>query len=379
MSKKHKKKGKNENKKEINVQPEQKNVTDDSAVFVVDQETTAEHTQPDVPTEKKENRSSQKKGMKRSHILYAAGFLGTIIVCIACGAYYYYVHQDAVVYERKLQSEQYAKFMQQFEDANTQEIVTIQERILTDTWKKFISQYYGFEIMYPSDGWMTNVHKVDPQQTKAIYRIDFLKHSDVYNEPVGFSVSVYDMTVTKELAQTDEFPVMKSSDISVAGLCAVPSGHMFETGDYPAEELYVPPGDECYESVLFFTVVKGQYIYNITPIVNESAKSGDNDQMIAAVDVVPEFFSAVSRFANIEIVRPKPKPAVIRSSAPIPATYKKDHLGRKVCEKKNDKPGKSKENNKGKMHLDMECCLDPDEYPNPHCYYDPGKYGKYMK
>jgi hypothetical protein len=48
-----------------------------------------------------------------------------------------------------------------------------------------------------------------------------------------------------------------------------------------------------------------------------------------------------------------------------------------VCAKKNDKPGKS---NKGKSkHLDMECCLDPDEYPNPWCYYPPEKYGKYLK
>lgn len=73
------------------------------------------------------------------------------------------------------------------------------------------------------------------------------------------------------------------------------------------------------------------------------------------------------------------KSAIAKSSARMPATFAVDAAGRKVCEKKNDKPGKSKENNKGKIHMDMECCLDPDEIPNPHCYYDPGKYGKYMK
>jgi hypothetical protein len=71
--------------------------------------------------------------------------------------------------------------------------------------------------------------------------------------------------------------------------------------------------------------------------------------------------------------------AAAKASARMPASFAKDSLGRLVCDKKNDKPGKSKENNKGKIHMDMECCLDPDEYPNPHCYYDPGKYGKYFK
>lgn len=70
----------------------------------------------------------------------------------------------------------------------------------------------------------------------------------------------------------------------------------------------------------------------------------------------------------------KRKPVI---KAPGPYVFEKDSLGRKVCNKKNDHPGKSKQNKKG--HMDMECCLDPDEIPNPHCYYDPGKYGKYLK
>ena len=69
----------------------------------------------------------------------------------------------------------------------------------------------------------------------------------------------------------------------------------------------------------------------------------------------------------------KKKPAI---AAKVPYAF--DVVGgRRVCDKKNDHPSKS---NKGKgKHMDMECCLDPDEYPNPHCYYDPGKYGKYLR
>lgn len=41
--------------------------------------------------------------------------------------------------------------------------------------------------------------------------------------------------------------------------------------------------------------------------------------------------------------------------------------GRPMCAKKNDKPKKSKQNKRA--HIDRECCLDPDEVPNPRCVY----------
>ncbi len=50
--------------------------------------------------------------------------------------------------------------------------------------------------------------------------------------------------------------------------------------------------------------------------------------------------------------------------------------GRNVCIKNNDKPRKSKKTNK--IHVDSECCLDPDEIPNSLCYYAPEKYGKLL-
>lgn len=73
------------------------------------------------------------------------------------------------------------------------------------------------------------------------------------------------------------------------------------------------------------------------------------------------------------------RPVAIRRpaiDAPMPKSYTVVN-GKMVCAKKHDKPGKSKKNKK--KHMDMECCLDPDETPNPHCYYPPEKYGKYLK
>ncbi|MFA5986094.1 MAG: hypothetical protein WC819_01945 [Parcubacteria group bacterium] len=314
---------------------------------------------------------------RRTVMWLGTGLFLLLVICgVGYGIYYYQTQKEIIAYERKISSESYTQLMQQFEEDNIQEIATIQESLPTDAWKEFASKWYGFTIKYPESGWTVVTKKVDAT-SRAIYRVDFLKHSDMYSEPVGFSVAVYDTAKTVNLSDTDEFPAMKNNDLSVAGLCAVPSGSMIETGEYPAEEMYVPPMNECYESALFFTVVKGQYIYNIVPIVSTTAQGDGIDPMVVTADVVPEFFSAVSQFTNIDVVRPKPRPAVARISAPLPAAYKKDSAGRRVCNKKNDKPGKS--NQHKSRHMDMECCLDPDEYPNPNCYYDPGKYGKYLK
>lgn len=41
--------------------------------------------------------------------------------------------------------------------------------------------------------------------------------------------------------------------------------------------------------------------------------------------------------------------------------------GLRMCLNKKDKPKQSKIHKK--WHVDRECCLDPYEKPNPHCYY----------
>lgn len=75
----------------------------------------------------------------------------------------------------------------------------------------------------------------------------------------------------------------------------------------------------------------------------------------------------------------EPKPVIRKPKITVPkpaAETKRDTQGRQICAKKNDKPSKSKKH-KGR-NMDMECCLDPDEYPNPWCYYSPEKYGKLL-
>ncbi|KKP69232.1 MAG: hypothetical protein UR66_C0001G0114 [Candidatus Moranbacteria bacterium GW2011_GWE1_35_17] len=261
-----------------------------------------------------------------------------------------------------------------FEQENILNISTIQENIDSSNWKEYKSLWYGFKIKYPQS-WKAPLVQPYSRISKAGYRVSFIANEQENKNFIGFDVAVYDIARVKEFFQTDEFPKLKDESSKDAESCKNIEGHMIETGDYPAEEIYIPQEDDCYNPALFFTVVKGQYIYNIAPRLKVGATI-NNDSMVAVSDNLPEFFAAVSSFENIDIVRPRPKPVAPKITAPKPASYKIEG-GRLVCEKKNDKPGKS-DKGKGK-HMDMECCLDPDEYPNPNCYYDPAKYGKYLK
>ena len=243
-------------------------------------------------------------------------------------------------------------------------------------WKAHQSQWYGFEIKYP-EAWLNPVNQTASRGSKWEYRYQFRRNKLEENNPyVGFDVVIYNLKKIKGLAEIGEFPLIKNENLKNEGKCETIEGHLIETGDYPAEEIYIPPTDDCYNQALFFSFTRGEYVYNLTPITKADIEM-TGDSRVEIADNFPEFFAAVSTLNTIDIVRPKPVVALKpRINAPFPLVFKRSG-GRLVCSNKNDHPSKSKQN-KGK-HLDMECCLDPDEYPNPHCYYPTDKYGKYLK
>lgn len=248
----------------------------------------------------------------------------------------------------------------------------------TTGWQSYTNKWYGFEIKYPS-GWPKPLLESATGEVKWEYRYQFRKKETGENTSyLGFDVVIYKVDKVKELFNTDEFPSFKYK-MNENEICQFISGQMNESENYSAEEVYIPPDDNCHNPDFFFSLTRDDYIYNIAPVKKETLKISNNPKK----DVIknfPEFFSAISSFNLINIERPKVQPATprrARTSAPMPVAAVKTEGSRLVCSKKNDHPGKSK---KGKgRHLDMECCLDPDEYPNPNCYYDPGKYGKYLK
>lgn len=179
----------------------------------------------------------------------------------------------------------------------------------------------------------------------------------------------------QELSNTDEFPKIKNEEIKSNEECLNINGHFAENENYPASQIYVEQKDKYFSPAYFYTIIRDNYIYNIIPVLAKENNNFHSEKEI--IKEFPEFISVAPTFNLVDIMRSKPVPPKPRITAPKPAAEtKKDEFGRRVCKTKNDHPHKS---NKGKgKHLDMECCLDPDEYPNPWCYYDPKKYGKYL-
>lgn len=257
-----------------------------------------------------------------------------------------------------------------------QEVKAIQEILDMDNWKNYQSRWYGIEIRYP-ENWSVPKVQAASRGAKWEYKYQFRKKTGEDPGPfIGFDVVIYNLTKIKELADTAEFPALKSEDLGAEEECNSLVGHLIETGDYPAEEIYFPSSDICYDPALFFSFTKDQYIYNIVPVPKEGA-SMVNDPRVEIVDNFPEFFGAVSSLKITDIVRSRPMRTKPRIGAPKPfAETGGGGYGGMTCAKKNDHPTKSDQSKK--KHLDMECCLDPDEYPNPWCNYDPAKYGKYL-
>lgn len=255
------------------------------------------------------------------------------------------------------------------------EIADIQSRFDISNWKTYQNNWYGFSLKYPetwSGPLVRRPSRGDLWEQKLIFSRKEIPEGDPF---AGFAVVIYDTRRAKELSATAEFPKIQEGEGNIDG-CRSLDGHLIETGDYPAEEIYVPSDDRCFLATLFFTNTREDYIYNIIPVFK-----GENTVLIGdpALEIkfrIPEFFVIAGSWELIDIRRPKPIVQKTVPDAPFPVSFKRVD-GRLVCAKKNDHPSKSGKK-KGK-HLDMECCLDPDEYPNPHCYYPPEKYGKLLK
>lgn len=237
----------------------------------------------------------------------------------------------------------------------------------TAEWKTYTTQWYGFELKYPNN-WNKPALKNATPGAKWEYRYQFRKQAVKESDPyVGFDVVVYNVGKVKDLSNTEEFPTVREGVVQSPGTCDTIVGRLAENEKYPAEQISVSAGDDCYRPAYFYTLTRDNYIYTIVPISTETEGGVQSETEI--VRKFPEFITVASTLNLIDIVQPKPAPKI---TAPKPiAVTKTDSRGRLICAKKDDHPRKSKKG-KGK-HLDMECCLDPDEYPNPWCYYPPGK------
>ncbi len=249
------------------------------------------------------------------------------------------------------------------------------KEIDTTDWLTYKNNWYGFSLKYPAT-WSTPASQAAPSGSTWQYRWQFRQPaSEVGGDSfVGFDVLVYSITKAKDFSATDEFVYKDLGQVRSESSCQQLEKYLIESEDWEMHQVYVSPTDDCYETTFFFSLNRDEYVYNLVPVFLNQEDSSDDRKLIEQNS--PQFLATAATFNLTEIVRPK-VPVKPKITAPKPVSYRIDSQGRMVCAKKNDKPSKSKKD-KGK-HLDMECCLDPDEYPNPWCYYPVDKYGKYLK
>jgi hypothetical protein len=256
---------------------------------------------------------------------------------------------------------------------------TVLEPIDTTDWDTYQNKYYGFEIQHP-DSWKGMSYKTASSKTAlydTVYK--FRKSEEDTSSPyVGFDVVVYSVRKAPNPGGTDEIK-KKDNILEDTDICQFSKNIILGDEGNDFQEISVKADNTCYEPTYFFSITKGNYLYNIIPVMKEGTAMPENPQ----VDVnhnFPEYRQVVTSFESIPIERAqtavKKAPAKPRISAPRPVSAKVVN-GQLVCAKKNDKPSKSNKNKPG--HMDMECCLDPDETPNPWCTYSSPKYQKYLK
>jgi len=197
---------------------------------------------------------------------------------------------------------------------------------------------------------------------ETIYK--FRKNGDGEGDTFsGYDVVIYSTKKVKNIDNTNE--IRKKDEIPEdTSSCSFSEEVNLGEENLSFRKVSIGDGNPCYEPAYFYSISKGNYIYNIVPAVKEDAeKFSDPEQETAKL--FPEYKEAVASFRFIPLVRSKSvfKPR-ITARKPVSA---KVAGGKLVCANKNDHPHKSHQNNLG--HLDLECCLDPDEKPNPWCTY----------
>lgn len=245
---------------------------------------------------------------------------------------------------------------------------TVEEPFVNITgWDTYRNQLYGFEIKHP-DSW-TNMQFKTATAKNARYETIYMFRKDASgeNDPyVGFDVAIYSTKKAGSVELTND--VQKKEDAPEDSSSCQFSEEMTLGEDNNAfQKVSVRQGDACYEPAYFFSTKKGNYLYDIIPIAKEGAET-PADLEKDANNNFPEYKEVVASFKSISVSRS----LVVPRAAPKPA-FKSCHLsggrsvgGRIVCAVKNDHPRNSR--TKGR-HTDEDCCMDPDERPNPCCTY----------
>ena len=245
-----------------------------------------------------------------------------------------------------------------------------------ENWKIYKNTAYSFMLRYPGD-WPDPVVVKPENGQKYKFKVSFRNSAPNQDETTqtmdekeqkGFDIYIYRLLKSKSYVQpsyTDNLVKKETAAEDYSNCGEIGTVYLGENR-YPAMEMYYLKDDPCFFEAYFFVLEKGAYIYDIVPFPQGGVGYDSYDGKKKVEKTLPEFEKMLSTFNFIQVAAKKTT-VVRRITAPKPVAETKKVNGKLVCAKKNDKPHKSKTNKK--KHMDMECCLDPDEYPNPWCAY----------
>jgi hypothetical protein len=227
-----------------------------------------------------------------------------------------------------------------------------------DDWQVYKSSKYYFTIKYPPNWSEPEVIPADDADENYSLKLFFKKPVDENESmPPGFEVIVY-LKRYYELEETE--PLFQKPFTTKVGLTCPEYQEEIKVGPdavYPATKVKVDSNNPCFREAYFVSVTRNSWIYNIVPVPSGGYhKIGYQGQPRIEAEL-PEFNKILET-----ITFQNPPPPI---TGPKPTTAKKVN-GKYVCAG-DDSIHWSLANEPG--HLDLQCCLDPDETPNPWCSY----------
>jgi hypothetical protein len=245
-----------------------------------------------------------------------------------------------------------------------------------ESWKDYKNTAYSFMLKYPSD-WPDPVTVKPEDGNKYRFKVSFRNgapnqdgtgQAPEEKDQKGFDIYVYRLLKSKSYIQPDysDNLIKKESAAEDYSNCGEIGTVSIGENKYPAMEMYHLQNDPCFRETYFLVLEKGAFIFDIVPVPSGGVGYDNYDGRRKVAETLPEFGKVLNSFNFFQVAARKTT-VVRRITAPKPVAKTKNVGGKRMCAHKNDKPKKSKTNKK--KHMDMECCLDPDETPNPWCTY----------
>lgn len=258
-------------------------------------------------------------------------------------------------------------------DRNIQSL--IQEKDF-ESWKTYQNKVYGFEIKYPQN-WPDPIVSGPENGKKFWDKITFRENTEDSGAANGFDIYVYhSLKPSDKLLKADYTDNVIVKDTTAPDYSNCNMLEIFSIGEaeYPSIQVYAVQDDPCFKETYFFSLRKGNDIFDIVPYLKSGINYAGYDGEKKVDEEFPLFYRVLATL-NFPVakktVTPKTNNPTVAPKVEAPRVVR----GRR-CPEKNQHPGKS--DTKGK-HRDEDCCPDPDEWPMPGCAYSAHDYSIMLK